>query len=59
MHMKRFEDVRDDLEETILQIEKSVNDLKSLADVMDVIEDELYFRLHDTIESFELSIKTR
>jgi hypothetical protein len=56
MHMKRFEDVRDDLEETILQIEKSANDLKCLADV---IEDELYFRLHDTIESFELSIKTR
>jgi hypothetical protein len=58
MLMKRFEDVRDGLDITILQMEERANDLKSLADVRLVIEDGLCFRLHDIVASLELSVKT-
>jgi hypothetical protein len=57
MQMKRFEDIRDGLEVAILKMEKSAKDLKSLANVRDVIEDELSFELHDIATSLELFVK--
>jgi hypothetical protein len=57
MQMKRFKNIRDVLVVAILWMEKSAN-VKSLADVRDVPEEELCFRLRDIIASLELSVKT-
>jgi hypothetical protein len=57
MQMKRFKNIRDVLVVAILWMEKIAN-VKSLADVRDVPEEELCFRLCDIIASLELSVKT-